>query len=199
MLVYHVHLMGKDTRSIISAAALDLLDASGNSATVTIRRVAAAAGISPMAIYKHFPNREALLTAATSAEYERIAGYFRRANARSRGRQMEGMLGYFDYAFDHPNLFRYMFSSPREDAFTFAAGLREGKSPTMNILFSVVEEQMKSKRYRPDDLHEVALAIWAHAHGLLMLHLAGRIGLPKKGFRELYLRSLNRLVRGLAN
>lgn len=151
-----------------------------------------------MALYKHFPNREALLRAATSAEYERIGGYFRRANTGSRMEVTEGMLGYLNYAFDHPNLFRYMFSSPREDASTFAAGLREGKSPTLNILFSVVEGQMRSKRFRSDDLHEVALAIWAHAHGLIMLHLAGRIGLSKSHFRELYLRSLKRLVRGLA-
>ena len=190
--------MGKDTRSIISSAALDLLDSSGNSATVTIRRVATAVGLSPMAIYKHFPSREALLKAATSAEYERIAGYFHRANARGKHLGMHGMLGYLDYALDHPNLFRYMFSSTREDAFTFATDLREGKSPTLNILFSVVEEQIRSKQLRSDDVHEVALAIWAEAHGLIMLHLAGRIGLPKGRLRELYLRSLDRLVRGLA-
>ena len=189
--------MRKDTRSTISEAALDLLDSSRNSATVTVRRVAAAVGLSPMAIYKHFPSREAMLKAATSAEYERIARYFRRAGARSQATVMEGMLGYLDYAFDHPNLFRYMFSSPREDAFTFAVGLKEGKSPTMNTLFAVVEEQMKSKQFHTDDVHEVALTIWAHAHGLIMLHLAGRIGLSKRRFRGLYSRSLERLQRGL--
>lgn len=187
-----------DTRVRICAAALELLDASGNSAAVTIRRVAAAVGVSPMAIYKHFPSREALLKAATAAEYERIAGYFQRANARRQTRGMQGMMGYLDYALDHPNLFRYMFSSVREDAFTFATGLREGKSETMNILFSVVEEQMRSKALRADDVHEVALGIWAHAHGLIMLYLAGRIGLSRRAFRQLYLRSLERLLRGLA-
>lgn len=191
--------MDKDTRARICAAALELLDASGNSATVTIRRVAAAVGVSPMAIYKHFPSRDALLKAATSAEYERIAGYFQRANARRQIRGMQGMLGYLDYALDHPNLFRYMFSSVREDAFIFATDLREGKSPTMNILFSVVEGQMQSRELRADNVHEVALGIWAHAHGLVMLYLAGRIGLSKRRFRELYLRSLDRLLRGLAN
>lgn len=191
--------MGRDTRSKIAAMTLDLLDASAESANVTIRRVAAAVGVSPMAIYKHFPNRKALLKAATSAEYNRIADYFRRANALSHAQGMEGMLGYLDYALDHPNLFRYMFSSVREDAFTFAAELKKGKSPTMNLLFEVVENRMRSKEWRADDVHEVALSIWAHAHGLVMLHLAGRIGLSRAGFRALYLRSLNRLLQGLAS
>ena len=195
--MYHVHLMSLDTRARICAAALELLDASGNSAAVTIRRVAAVVGVSPMAIYKHFPSREALLKAATSTEYERVAGYFQRANARRQTRGMQGMMGYLDYALDHPNLFRYMFSSVREDAFTFATGLREGKSATMNILFSVVEAQMRSKDLRADSVPEVALAIWAHAHGLIMLYLAGRIGLSERRFRQLYLRSLGRLLRGL--
>lgn len=90
-----------------------------------------------------------------------------------------------------------MFSSRRDDAFTFAAALREGKSPTMNMLFSWVEEQMRRKQLRADDVHEAALAIWAHAHGLIMLHLSGRIGLSRRQFRQLYLRSLDRLARGL--
>ena len=195
--MYHVPDMSRDTRSRISTAARDLLDASADSATVTIRRVAAAVGVSPMAIYKHFPNRKALLRAATSAEYERIAGYFHTANARSQGHAMQGMLGYFNYALDHPNLFRYMFSSAREDAFTFATELKQGKSPTMNLLFALVESQMRSKKWHADDVHEVALSVWAHAHGLIMLHLAGRIGLSKRHFRNLYLRSLDRLQRGL--
>jgi AcrR family transcriptional regulator len=46
---------------------------------VTMRAVAAAAGVSTMATYKHFQSRDALLRAATTAEYPRIAGYFARA------------------------------------------------------------------------------------------------------------------------
>lgn len=189
--------MKSKTSSRIRAAALELLDRSGDNAAVTIRRVAAAAGLSPMAIYKHFPNRDALLKAATSAEYERIGGYFQRANARKNVKGLRGMLGYLDYALEHPNLFLYMFSSTREDAYTFPAELNAGKSPTMNVLHSVVASLMQSNTLRTDNVFEVSLAIWAHAHGLIMLYFAGRIGLPKKQFRELYLRSLNRLLDGL--
>ncbi len=189
--------MGKDTGLRISAAALKLLDISGDAAEVTMRRVAAEVGLAPMAIYKHFPSRNALLKSATLTEYDRIGGYFRRANARKNVKGLRGMLGYLDYALDHPNLFRYMFSSAREDAYVFPHDLNSGKSSTMNILHAVVADAMKSNRMRRDDIFEVSLTIWAHAHGLIALYLAGRIKLPRKQFRGLYLRSLSRLLDGL--
>lgn len=196
--MYNVHPMRNDTALRICAAALKLLDGSGDAAEVTIRRVAAEVGVVPMAIYKHFPSRDALLKAATLAEYERIGGYFQRANARKNIKGLRGMLGYLDYALDHPNLFRYIFSSAREDAYVFPHDLNAGKSSTMNILHAVVEDGMRSKWLRRDNAFEVSLTIWAHAHGLIALYLAGRIRLPRKQFRELYLRSLNRLLKGLS-
>jgi hypothetical protein len=49
----------------------------------------------------------------------RIGGYFQRANARKNVKGLRGMLGYLDYALEHPNLLLYMFSSTRKDAYTF--------------------------------------------------------------------------------
>lgn len=189
--------MREKTRDKICAVALGLLDEAGDGAGVTMRRVAAGAGITPMAIYKHFPNREALLESATATEYKRIQGYFRRANARTEVPGLRGMLGYLDYALDHPHLFQYMFSSARADAYAYPYGLNDGKSPTMNILFEVVGTLMSRGALRKDDVFETSLAIWAHAHGLIALYLSGRIKLSRKRMRELYLRSLNRLLDGL--
>lgn len=164
---------------------------------VTMRRVASSAGVTAMAIYKHFRNRDALLCAATAAEYSRIAGYFARANARTRVRGMRGMLGYLNYAFDHPQLFKYMFSSRRADAFVFPADLKAGHSPTFNVLQAVVSQLMNQGAFERDDVSETALSIWAHAHGLIALYLSGRIAVSRAAFRKLYMRSLDRLLGGL--
>jgi len=150
-----------------------------------------------MAIYKHFPHREALLQAATAAEYKKLAKCFDRANARTAIPGLRGMLGYLDYACDHPELFRYMFASHRQDAFTYPADLAVGKSPTLNILRAVVASLMEGGLLGRDDVSETSLTIWAHAHGLITLYLAGRIQMPRKAFRDLYKRSLDRLWVGL--
>jgi AcrR family transcriptional regulator len=186
------------TREKLLAVALELMEGPAGVEGVTMRAVAAAAGLTTMATYKHFKSRDALLRAAAAGEYPRIAGYFARANARTAVPGMRGMLGYLNYALDHPQVFRYMYSSPRADAFVFPQDLAEGRSPTFNILLGNVAALMERRVLRPDDVAETALSIWAHAHGLITLYLSGRITAPRAAFQKLYLRSLDRLARGLA-
>ena len=58
----------------IAGVALRLLERGGPQ-RVTMRRVARAVGITPMAIYYHFPNREALLKAITDEEFQKLLGF----------------------------------------------------------------------------------------------------------------------------
>ena len=58
--VYDVYMTRLTTAEKILRAAHKLFDREGDEA-LTMRRVADAVGITPMAIYRHFPNREALL------------------------------------------------------------------------------------------------------------------------------------------
>ena len=188
----------RSTRERLLAAALELMEGPDGVEGVTMRAVAGAAGVTPMATYKHFRNRDALLHAVTAAEYPRIARYFARANARTGVPGMRGMLGYLNYALDHPQVFRFMYASHRADAFVFPHDLGEGKSPTFNTLLGNVAELMERRVLRSDDVAETALSIWAHAHGLITLYLSGRIAAPRATFQKLYMRSLDRLARGLA-
>lgn len=187
--------MNGSTKERICAAVVDLLDGPGGLRDVTMRNVASIVGISAMAIYKYFPNRDALLRGATEAENQRIATYFRRAKCRAGARGLDGMLGYLDYALDHPRLFEYIFSSQRDDAVAFPKALL----PSLKLLHEAVVCAIQEGSLRQDDSMEVALAIWACAHGLVSLYLAGRIRMRREGFRRLYVKSLDRLLQGLAS
>ena len=189
--------MKPSAREKILEVVLELLEGPKGLDAVTMRAVAARSGITAMAIYRHFASRDALLEAATVAEYGRMSGYFARAAARKNVKGLRGMLGYFDYACDHPHLFRYMFSSNRKDFFTFPAELKAGKSPTLNMLHADVARLMEEGVLKKGDVFETSLTIWAHAHGLMTLYLHGRIKLPRNSFRKLYMRSLNRLLDGI--
>ncbi|MGI4756362.1 MAG: TetR/AcrR family transcriptional regulator [Janthinobacterium lividum] len=189
--------MTKETTSErICTVALQLLDEFADPTEISMRRIAVKIGITPMALYKHFENRETLLEAAISSEYKRLGQYFERANKRA-GKGLKGMLGYLEYAVDHPNLFRYLFAARRNNAYRYPEDLNSGRSPTLSILHDVVRTAMAQRRLREDDVFEVSLAIWAHAHGLVMLYLSGRIHLPQDDFAKLYVRSLDRLLHGL--
>lgn len=186
------------TAESIAATARALLEAEGVEG-VSMRRVAEAVGITPMAIYRHYASREALLESVAEAGFVELAA---RAGAVCAGDDALSRIGallesYLDYAFERPKLFEYMFSAARPGARRFPEDFSARRSPTANVLFDAVSEGVARGELRDDDPWEVALALWAHAHGLICLYQGGRFGLTPARFRALYRRSLRRLFDGL--
>ena len=189
----------RKTRENIAGVTLQTLEREG-SAAVSMRRVARAVGITPMAIYNHFPDREALLKTVTDAEFQKLLDFF---EARQKGKSLKQRLiylmdGYLDYALARPRIFDYVFSKPRADARRFPKDFRARRSPTLNPIADTVAKAMHAGLLRKDDVWEVALEFWAHAHGYITLYRAGRFALSDHQFRLLLRRSLKRLLRGLA-
>ena len=65
---------GNNTADRIANVALTILENEGPEA-VSMRRVAEAVGVTPMAIYHHFPSREALLNTITDREFAKLLSY----------------------------------------------------------------------------------------------------------------------------
>jgi AcrR family transcriptional regulator len=190
---------GNNTDRRIAAAALRVLEKEGPSA-VTMRRIAKAVRVTPMAIYHHFPNREALLKTVTDQEFEKLAAFMdarQPDNRNGEGRLLRVMDYYIDYAFKHPKVFDYVFSQYRTDARRFPKDFRARRSPTMNRVADTVAKAMARKDIRKDDVWEVAMDLWAHIHGYVALFRAGRFALSERQFRSLCQRSLKRLLNGL--
>ncbi len=164
-----------------------------------MRRVAHAVGVTPMAIYHHFPDREALLRSITDREFARLKEYSDKLLARAAHRSDLVWLvdAYLDYAFARPRIFDYVFSKPRFDARRFPRDFRARRSPTLTPMADFVAEAMADGRLAKDDVWEVALQLWAHAHGYLALYRAGRFQMSRARFRDLYHRAVRRLLRGL--
>ncbi len=166
---------------------------------VTMRRVADAAGITPMAIYRHFHNREALLKRIGDDSFDAIARHW---NARGRGgdvltRLIAVQRIYLDYALAHPHLFDQAFSLPRSDARRYPDDFHARRSPTLNVVADAVEDAMRAGVLRQDDVWDVAMTLWAHTHGLIALYRAGRFSLDEAAFRRFYDASVQRLLQGL--
>jgi AcrR family transcriptional regulator len=190
--------MLENTANKIASAALAILEEEGAEA-VSMRRVAEAVGITPMAIYHHFPDRQRLLTFITDAEFAKLVD---RLRALPRGRTPKERLlhvmdYYIDYGFEHPRVFDYVFSRYRDDARRFPDDFRAGRSPTMNLVAETVSEAMKAGVIRKDDVWEVAMDLWSFAHGYVALYRAGRFCLDQAAFRTLFQRSMRRFFNGL--
>jgi AcrR family transcriptional regulator len=186
------------TYSRIYQRALAILESEGPQA-VSMRRIAKEVGITPMAIYHHFPSREILLDKVVDTEFERLAEFFRAPvkGSSAAARIVHVMDGYMDYALAHPRIFDYVFASPRPGARRFPEDFRARRSPTLNVTADALAGWMKDGELKRDDVWEVAMELWAGVHGYLALYRGGRFNLTENEFRKLVRRSLRRLFHGL--
>jgi AcrR family transcriptional regulator len=182
----------------IAGAARRLLDKEGTDA-VTMRRVAEAVGITPMAIYRHYPDRAALLNALADEGFEELAASLAgMCFSRRIDRRLAKMTEiYLEHALRNPRLFELMFLKPREGARRYPRDFKAGRSPTANLMVDTVREGMKSGHYREDDPWEIVFGLGALSHGLIMLYLGGRMGRNPASFRALYRRSFRRHIDGI--
>jgi len=182
----------------IALAARALLDREGDEA-VTLRKVAEAVGISPMAIYRHYQDRAALLNALADEGFEHLAA--RLQHKRFSGGLEERLLKladlYLEHALEHPRLFELMFLKPREGARRYPRDFEAGASPTVNLMLALVREGMDIGLFREDDPGEIVLELGALSQGLIMLYLGGRVDLSAARFRELHRRSCRRYLHGI--
>jgi AcrR family transcriptional regulator len=186
------------TAEKIAFAARELLEEEGAEA-VSMRRVASAVGITPMAIYRHYPDREALLNAVANAGFEELAATLKRR--RFRGKLETRLLHmadlYLEHALQNPRLFELMFLRKRDGARVYPRDFKERLSPTANQMADLVEEGMSCGVLRRDDLWEVVFEMGAMSHGLIMLYLGGRVALSPDQFRAFYRRSFRRYIHGI--
>jgi AcrR family transcriptional regulator len=197
-MVYAVYMPATSTDQRITIASRRLLDKEGIEA-VTMRRVAKAVGITPMAIYRHYADRAALLNALADKGFEELAA--RLAGKTSSGGVEERLtkMGeiYLEHALQNPRLFELMFLKPREGARSYPRDFKARRSLTANRMVEVVLEGMASGYFRDDDAWEIVFEMGALFHGLIMLYLSGRIAMPRSNFRALYRRSLRRYIHGI--
>ncbi len=196
--VYDVYMIRLTTAEKILCAAHKLFDRKGADA-VTMRRVVDTVGITSMAIYRHFPSRDALLRRLSDDSFNAVAHEWA---ARTRTpdvlkRLMALADPYLDYALAHPHLFDHAFSVRRDDARRYPEDFRARLSPTFNVALDAINEGIAQGVLKQDDPHDVAMAWWAQQHGLVALYRAGRFSYDETQFRACYTQSLRRLINGL--
>ena len=199
-MVYTVYVIASPTARRIAIAGRRLLDKEGAEA-VTMRRVAKAVGITPMAIYRHYRDRTALLNALADQGFEELA-------ARLTSKRFSSSIGerltkmgeiYLEHALQNPRLFELMFLQPREGARRYPQDFKAGGSPTANLMAEAIRKGMERGYFREGDVWEIVFEIGALSHGLIMLYLGGRMGVTPARFRALYRRSFRRYIHGIRN
>lgn len=157
-------------------------------AAVTTRRVAGELGVTPMAMYRHFRDKDALVQALSASGYERwearLAEAVRAPQARER--IANALRAYRDFALEEPRYFELMFLVPRPGVPLAPESLRATPSPSFGALIGSVQECMGRGEIVPGDPGQTILMLWSLAHGLMALHFTGRFGFDDTLFRRRY-------------
>jgi AcrR family transcriptional regulator len=163
-----------DLRAALIEAGLELLR-QRDADDIGLREVARHVGVSATAIYRHFPDKDALLGALAHEGMEKLAAIQQAAGAKAGGGP-DGFratgAAYVKFAVENPALFRLVFScAPSIDLLDSELGrvgsamraLRENIAELMPPELPVYERKV------------AALRAWSIVHGLSLLVLDGQI------------------------
>jgi AcrR family transcriptional regulator len=149
-------------------AAVELLEEGGQSA-LSLRAVARRAGVSPTAPYRHYADREALVSAVAAVGYRELAARLAAAHpAPSTPAQLANVaVAYVEFAIERPALFRIMFGEPcdRDNEERVAA----------TAAVSAYVREIVARSFPSADAEALGTAIWALVHGLAFLYLDGKL------------------------
>ncbi len=156
------------TRDRLLAAAVDLLIERGSFEQVSLRAVAAGAGVTPTAVYRHFVDHAALLEAVAAWCWERFdaAVFGLEANDLAEDpveRFTRSGAGYIEFARDYPGIYRVLMDPRFDDVRRVDDG-----HTVFEKLVSAVAEILTAKNDQRDPEH-VALLVHTWIHGIATL------------------------------
>jgi AcrR family transcriptional regulator len=157
-----------DLRAALVGAAMDLLE-EGGEAELSLRGVARRAGVSAAAPYRHYDDREALVSAVAAVGYRELAERLAAAHpSPSTPDELASVaVAYVQFALERPALFRIMFGQPcdRDSDERVAA----------TAAVSLYVRGIVERTFPQADSEALATAVWALVHGLAFLHLDGKL------------------------
>ncbi|TQS46491.1 TetR/AcrR family transcriptional regulator [Cryptosporangium phraense] len=161
------------TRQALLEAARELLDAGGPEA-VTLREVGARAGVSRGAPYRHFADKESLLTAIATEAWERIGDAVQALRAdpdlEPADKLKSALTGLIELGRRQPRLYQLMFTTPSGDPSAIANAAGRSQDEFLAIVAELVGEA---------DAYRYGALLMTSAHGITGMEVSGHLTVEK--------------------
>lgn len=192
-----------DLRAALIDAGLELTRAGGPEA-LTIRAATRRAGVSPNAAYRHFADREALLTAVATAILDRVAARMRRQARRRGSPELQARdrlravgLGYIKFALDEPGWFTVAFFGANLTAVADDTGARV--APPYRALVEALDAMVNAGVLTPQRRDGAEWPCWSAVHGFAELVLHGPLrDVSRRYLESLAQRTVDDIIAGLS-
>lgn len=165
---------GARLRDEIVAAAVELLDETGDESAISLRSVARRVGIAPPSIYRHFPDQPTIMLEVVRQASTELEAKLRLALAAAgddpRRRLFTVCDGYLDFAQQHPQRYRTMFGGlwmpALEETSLTEADLVALGDGCLGLLREVLDGCLAAGQATSTDPSADTIALWLGLHGL---------------------------------
>jgi AcrR family transcriptional regulator len=166
-------------------------------------------GVVPNAAYRHFADRDELLSAVCAAAMRELATRMAAGVARVRGRHGDAAaalrrlraigLAYLEFAHEEPGLFATAFAVPQQHAYGAPDGEAGQERTPLGQLRAALDELVEAGVLAPQRRDGIEYPIWSAVHGLAVLTGPGPLrAVPEATRRHLEKLTLTFIDEGLA-
>jgi AcrR family transcriptional regulator len=184
-----------ETKDQIFAAARAAFDRDGQDG-LSLRDIAREVGITPMAIYRHYADKQALVDALV---LDGLAEWSERAEALPQDDPIRWfeLMGeaYLDFALQKPRRFEAAFLTPTKVARRYPDDFLAGHSPAGVLYMKMFDRMRAAGKHADIEPIEIMITIAGLSQGLITLYRAGRIAGGEAEFRALFLRAMRRCIQ----
>jgi len=188
-----------DLKNALIQAGADILSSEGTAA-LSLRKVAARAGVSHSAPYAHFADKQALIAAISASGFNRLYEQVTSAVERHKG-DLHTMLlevadTYVSFALENPACFKVMFSGVLEKEKEYPEFV-EASQRNFYQLEELVRQWQEGGLLKAGDVQLQATALWSLVHGFIALLLENQISsriLNRYSTREILTRLIDQII-----
>ena len=169
---------GDQTREAILAAAEQILASSGSQDAVSIRAVADAVGLTPPAIYRHFPDKAHLIFEVCARHFDAMHDDVVAPIVSTIDDPIEALAAlaraYVRFGVENPEHYRIMFMGHADHTPEMYADERVLETGAMGETIALVQRAIESGRLRSDlgDALVITWVVWTALHGLVTVNVA---------------------------
>ncbi len=184
------------TKERLLIAAREILEEEGLDGIV-VRAVAKRAGVSTMAMYRHYPDKDALVDALMADGFAGWEAIVRRIDEADPVAWLRCLLRAFkDFALTERHRFDAAFLMRSRAARTYPLDMTAGRSFLISAMMAKVEAGQAAGALQSGPPLDLVLTLSATAQGLVSMERAGRFSTPED-FSADYLRTMELVLAGL--
>ena len=146
----------------------------------TIRKIAAAVGVSSGALYLYFPDKDSILQAIAESTFETLLARLEESQQRGASdleRFRAGLHAYIAFGLAHPDEYRLTFQTRKSKHLIVACDSPDTADLSFAVLEAGVNDLVAAGIFRPGNTDVIAESIWCAMHGVtsVLMDLAERV------------------------